>query len=224
MTVELALEGDRALAGNDERRQRALTLPGVGLAGDHAVLLLHGGVGGGRLHAAEFERLAAVFVEIGKDRRGRYRLSREGERRVGPGGAGGFGDCRPVLGDQLAGDTVIGAGAGEIVFDDRDAIGLPGLDRPVQQVDRCFFEAKPLVGHGAPPFGELRPIGGEGKDRACPRGRGASFRRQRRPPLPEPAATRGRPAVPPGRSRSRWCRRQGRSAAPTCRRAAPSSP
>ena len=67
MPVEIAAAGDRALAANVERRQR-IDLAGVRLADGHAELLQDIRIGGGRLHAAEFERRAFVFVEIGQHR------------------------------------------------------------------------------------------------------------------------------------------------------------
>ena len=68
VAVELALAGHRALAADVQGGER-VELAGIGLADDHAVLLLHRRVGGGRLHAAEFERRPPVFVEIGEQRR-----------------------------------------------------------------------------------------------------------------------------------------------------------
>ena len=94
----------------------ALSCAGIGLADDHAVLLLHRRVGGGRLHAAEFERRPLVLVEIGEDRRGRDRLGREAQRRAGAHRAGRLGDRRAVLGHQQAGDAVIGARPRDIVL------------------------------------------------------------------------------------------------------------
>ena len=81
MPVELAPAGDRTLAADVERAER-VELAGVRDADDHAVLLLHRGIGGGRLHAAEFERRALVLVEIGQDRRGLDGLGREAQRRA----------------------------------------------------------------------------------------------------------------------------------------------
>src|SRR5204862_6302103 len=95
-TVERALAGHRALAADVERGER-VELPGIRLAGDHAVLLLHRGVGGGRLHAAEFERRTLVFVEIGEDRGGRDGFGRETQWRAGAHRAGRLGDAGAVL-------------------------------------------------------------------------------------------------------------------------------
>ena len=81
MPVEVAAAGDRALAADVERRER-IHLAGIGDADDHAELLLHGGIGGGRLHAAEFERRPLVLVEIGQQRRGLDGLRREAQRRA----------------------------------------------------------------------------------------------------------------------------------------------
>ena len=87
MPVELAPAGDRALAADVERAER-VELAGIRDADDHAELLLHRRVGGGRLHAAEFERRAFVLVEIGQDGRGLDGLRRELERRAGAHHAG----------------------------------------------------------------------------------------------------------------------------------------
>ena len=67
MPVEVAPAGDRTLAADVERGER-IHLAGVRHADDHAELLLHGRIGGRRLHAAEFERRPCVLVEIGQDR------------------------------------------------------------------------------------------------------------------------------------------------------------
>src|SRR6185436_1582133 len=55
MLVELALAGGGALAADVDHAERAY-LPGIGHADRHTKLLLHAGVGGGRLHAAELDR------------------------------------------------------------------------------------------------------------------------------------------------------------------------
>ena len=129
VTVKLALAGDGTLAADVEGCQR-VELAGIRLAGDHAVLLLHRGIGGGRLHAAEFERGALVFVELGEDRRSADGFGREMQRRAGAHRAGCLGDVPPVLGDEQAGDAVIGADAGDVMldnFDDRRLAGADGL-------------------------------------------------------------------------------------------------
>jgi hypothetical protein len=64
--IEVAAAGHRALASDVERGERA-ELPGVGLPGNHAVLLLNLRIGNRRLHAPEFERRPPVFVEIRQD-------------------------------------------------------------------------------------------------------------------------------------------------------------
>ena len=56
-----------------------------------------------------------------------------------------LGELGAILGDQEAGDAVIGPSAGEIGLDDGDAIGLPRRDCGVQLLDRRLFEAKRLV-------------------------------------------------------------------------------
>ena len=120
-------------------------LAGVGDADDHAELLRHLGLGGGRLHAAEFQRRALVLVEIGQDRRGLHGLRRElaAPNRHAP---------RPSLRPparrprhQRAGDAVVGAHAGEIALHDLDHCGLARADRRVQIVDGRLFEAERLV-------------------------------------------------------------------------------
>ena len=82
MLVELALAGDRALAA-DVQRADGIDLAGVGNADDHAELLLHARIGGGRLHPAEFDRRTLILVEIGQDRRSLHRLGRKPQRRAG---------------------------------------------------------------------------------------------------------------------------------------------
>ena len=49
-----------------------------------------------------------------------------------------------VLGDQQAADTIKSPRPVDVVLHDRDAGGLPRLDRLVQFVDRRLFEAKRL--------------------------------------------------------------------------------
>ena len=133
-----------------ERSPRMLSVPmrvelaGVRDADDHAELLRHVGLGGGRLHAAEFERRAFVLVEIGQDGRRLHGLRRELQRRAGAHHAGRFGNRRAVLRHQHAGDAVVGAHAGEIVLHHRDHGGPARPDRRVQVVDRRLFETKRL--------------------------------------------------------------------------------
>ena len=131
----------------------AFSCPAFGDAGDHAVLLLNRGIGGSRLHAAEFERLAAVLVEIGQDGRGPDGRGREAERRQRTHRTHGLRDRRAVFGDEHAGNAVIGPRALDVVLDDRDAIRLARADRPVQLLDRRLLKTKwriggvPLVRH-----------------------------------------------------------------------------
>ena len=134
-----------------ERSPRMLSVPmrvelaGVGNADDHAELLLHIGLGGGRLHAAEFERRALVLVEVGQDGRGLHRLRRKFQRarraRTTPVACG---NRRAVRRHQHAGDAVIGAHTREIVLHNRDDGCRAGPDRRVQIVDRRLFETKRL--------------------------------------------------------------------------------
>jgi hypothetical protein len=145
VTVEFALAGDRTLAADVQGGER-VELAGIGLAGDHTVLLLYRRIGGGRLHPAEFERRALIFVEVGEDRRGRDGLGREMQWHAGAHRTGYLWDScfngRAVLGDEQAGDAVIGAGACDVVVDDLYDGRLAGADRRVQFVDRRFFQAK----------------------------------------------------------------------------------
>ena len=143
MPVEIAATGDRTLAADVQGGER-VQLAGIGEAGDHAVLLVHRGVRGGRLHPAEFERRPAIAVEIGQDRRRLDGLGREAQRRPGAHRARGFGDRRAVFGDESAGDAVIGARPVEIALHNRGHGGLPGPDRAVQLRDRRLFELKRL--------------------------------------------------------------------------------
>jgi hypothetical protein len=97
--VEIAAAGDRPLTSDVERR-KGIELSGIGLAGDHPVLLLHRWIGRRRLHAAEFEWRALILVEIGEDLRGGDGLGREPQRRHAPNRADSFKDRRPVFGDE----------------------------------------------------------------------------------------------------------------------------
>ena len=157
MTVELAAAGDRPLAADVERGQR-VQLPAIGDAGDHAVLLLNRGIGGGRLHAAEFERLAAVLVDVRQDGRGPDGRGREAERRQRAHRTRGLGDRRTIFRDEHTGNAVIGPSPLDVVLDDRDAICLARADRPVQLLDRRLLKTKwriggvPLVRHVLGPF------------------------------------------------------------------------
>jgi hypothetical protein len=108
MPVVLAATGHRALAADVERGER-IELTDVRLADDHAVLLMHGRIGSGRFHAAEFERRPFVFVEIRQDLRGLDGFGREAQRRPGAHGACRFRNRRTVFGDEQTADAVIGA-------------------------------------------------------------------------------------------------------------------
>ena len=145
MPVEVAPAGDGTLAPDVEGGER-IHLPGIRHADDHPELLLHGGIGGRRLHAAVFERRPRVLVEIGQDRGGLDGFRRESAaaparaRRPVASGTGA-----PSSVTSSARDPVIGAHAVDIVLHDRDAGRLPGLDRRVQLVDRRLFQTKRLV-------------------------------------------------------------------------------
>jgi hypothetical protein len=141
MLVELAPAGDRAFA-SDIQRADPVDLAGVGNANDHAELLLHLGVGGGRFHPAELQRRTFVFVEIGQDGRRFHGLRREFQSRAAADHAGRFGNRRTVIGHQHAGDAVVSADAGQIVLHHRDDGSCARPDRRVQIIDRRLFEAK----------------------------------------------------------------------------------
>ena len=126
MPVEIAPAGDGTLAADVEGGER-IHLPGMRDADDHPELLLHGRIGGRRLHAAVFEGRPRVLVEIGQDRGGLDGVRREAQRRLRAHGARRFGDRGAVCGDERAGDPVIRAHAVDIVLHDRDAGGLPRL-------------------------------------------------------------------------------------------------
>jgi hypothetical protein len=155
--VKIAPAGDRALAADVEGGQR-VQLPGIRDAGDHPELLRHSRIGGCCLHAPEFEGRPRVFVEIGQDGGRLDGVRREAERCLRAHGARRVGDRGAVLGDEQAGDPIIGAGAVEIVLHDRDAGGLPRRDRRVQILDRRLFQTKRLLvctelrGHSVTPL------------------------------------------------------------------------
>jgi len=143
VTVELASAGHRALASDIECGER-VELARVRPARDHPVLLLHRGVRGGRLHAAEFDRRPLVLIEIGQDRRGLDRLSREAQRRRRAHHSGRFSGWPAILGYEPARNTVIGPCTLDIVLNHGNAGGLSVSNRLVQFVDRRFFETKRL--------------------------------------------------------------------------------
>ena len=72
MPVEVALAGDRSFAADVEHAERAQLLR-VRDADRHAELLLHGRVGGGRLHPAELDRRRLARIAGRQARRGRDR-------------------------------------------------------------------------------------------------------------------------------------------------------
>ena len=87
MPVAIALARDRALAAQVERAER-VDLAGVRRPDGHAVLLLHVGIGRGRLHAAELDGRPGVLVEVRQQRRDGDGLGRKRQRRAGAHGAG----------------------------------------------------------------------------------------------------------------------------------------
>jgi hypothetical protein len=142
--VEVAAAGHGTLASDVEGGERA-ELPGIGLARDHPILLLHGGVRGGRLHAAEFERRPFVLVEIGQDRRSLGGLGRVAQRRRRAHHAGRRWDRSAVLGDEQTADSVIGPRPVYIMLNNRDTGRLSRFDRLLQLVDGRLFEHKRLI-------------------------------------------------------------------------------
>ncbi len=130
VAVEGAAAGHRALAADVQRGER-IQLTALGDAGDHAVLLLHRRVGGGRLHAAEFERRALVFIEVGVRRRRFDGRRREVQRRACTHRTRRRRHRGSVFGHQRAGDAIIGAGPVDVVLHDFNERGLARADRPV---------------------------------------------------------------------------------------------
>ena len=144
MPVVIAATRDGSLAADVEGGQR-IHLPGVRHPDDHAELLPYGRVGGGGLHAAEFERWPQVFIEIGQQGRCLDGLRGEAQRRLPSHGAGRFRDRGAVFRHEHAGDPVIGAHALDVLLDDIDAGRPPLPDRLVQFSYRRFFDTKRLV-------------------------------------------------------------------------------
>ena len=103
MPVEVALAGDRALAADVEHAERA-HLPGVWNPDGHPELLLHGRVGGGRLHPSELDRRGLLRVAVAQLRGGTRRglvfaVARQVIRRH-------------VLGDKPIAGAVVGRARG----------------------------------------------------------------------------------------------------------------
>ena len=128
MAVEVAAADHRALAADVERRER-IQLAAVGDADDHAELLLHGRIGGGRSMrpnssggprylSRSGRTSAALTVSVGNCS-GAARPHRAVASATGA----------PSAVTSTAGDAVIVAHARDIVLDDFDHRRLPGLDR-----------------------------------------------------------------------------------------------
>src|ERR1700730_3623795 len=149
--VEIAAAGDRPLASDVEGGER-IELTGIGLAGDHPVLLLRRWIGRRRLHAAEFERRALILVEIGENRRGLDGLDREAQRRRRAHGPLSLGYWSSVFGHEAAADPVKRPRPVYIVLDDCGAGRAAGSNGRVQLIDRRLFESEWLVvGHRLAP-------------------------------------------------------------------------
>src|SRR5215831_5164466 len=110
MPVELAPAGHRPLAADVERAER-IELIAIGDADDHAELLLSGGIGSCRLHAAKLQRWAFVTVEIRQNICGLHGGGWKAQRRSGPHGAGHLEYWRAVCSHELAGDAIVAAHA-----------------------------------------------------------------------------------------------------------------
>ena len=145
MPVKIALAGHRAFAANVER-SKCVDLTGIGLADNHAELLLHAGIGSGWLHAAEFQRRPLILVEIGQDRRGFHGLGRKAQRRRCAHGPDRFRHGRAVLGQQQARDAVVGTCTIDVALHDLDECGLAGPDRLMHFGDRCLFQLERWIG------------------------------------------------------------------------------
>ena len=130
MPVVIALARHGALAP-DVQGGEGVHLARVRDSDDHAVLLLDLGVGRGGLHAAELERRACVFFQIGPVVGGLHRPGGKLDRRAAAHRAPGFRNGRAVFGD-----------AREVSLDHLDARRAAGANRRVQILDARFFEAE----------------------------------------------------------------------------------
>jgi hypothetical protein len=141
MPVEIAPACHRTLAADIEGGER-VHLPGVGLADDHAELLAHGRIGGGRLHAPVFERRPFIPVEIGQHRGGLDGLRWKPDRLLTPHRTRRLRHRVTILGHEQARDTVEGAHARKVLLHDGKAGRLAVPDRAMQLVDGRFFQAE----------------------------------------------------------------------------------
>ena len=132
MPVAVAFAGHGALAADVEHAHGA-QLTGVRDADRHAVLLLHLGVGGGRLQPSELDRrrLLRIAVLAGRPSPSTAALYSVVVRQV---------LRRHVLGDELVGDAVVGAGAVQVGLHQPLAGDLPFLDGAVHVVNRRFLQ------------------------------------------------------------------------------------
>ena len=141
MRVEVAFAGDRALAADVQRFER-VELAGVRNADAHAELLLHAGIGDGRLHAAELDRQAACTDRSPARHWRRARSRRELERLAGANDAARRRDRRAVLGDQRRAHAVVGPGALDIALHDALARRGARFDRGVRVRDGRLFDGE----------------------------------------------------------------------------------
>ena len=141
MPVKIALTRHRALAP-DVQGGEGVHLARVRDSDDHAVLLLDFRVGRRGLHAAELERRARIFLQIGQVVGGLHGLGGKLDRRAAAHRAPGFGNGRAVFGDEGAGDAVVRAHAREVRLDYLGARRAAGANRCVQVFDARFFEAE----------------------------------------------------------------------------------
>jgi hypothetical protein len=102
-------------------------------------LLVHAGVRGGRLHAAELERHPLVPVEVGQDRRCLHRLGRETQRCLGANCTVRLRDVGAIFRQQKAGDTIIRTRAIDVSLNHLDKGDLAGAYRLVQIGNGRFF-------------------------------------------------------------------------------------
>ena len=145
MKIVLSLAGDRALAANVEGSDRVY-LPCIRLADDHPILLVHVGIRGRRLHAAELKRRPLVLVEIRKDRRCLHRLDWKLQRCKGANRTFRLRDIGAIFRQQKAGHTVIRTRAIDVSLNHLDKRDLASADRLVQIGDGRFLQPeRPLI-------------------------------------------------------------------------------
>ena len=139
MQIIIAAAGHRSFAADIEGGQR-IDLPGLRHADDHAILLHDRGVGGGRLHPAEFDGRALIEIVIGQHIAHRHGLRRKSQRRTGAHRALDLWHVLPVFGHQKAADPVIGPRPRDGLGDNLHQRGFTCFDRCLQPVDCRFFD------------------------------------------------------------------------------------